>query len=165
MRANKETNLNYILVIVLAGVVAALTLMVRIPTPATGGYLNLGDMGVIFCGLFLRRYWGALAGGLGSALADLVGGFFIFAPITFIAKGLEALIATKVGRVSERRPWWLIFAALAMVAVYFSAEVFLPGMGWSAAISALPFNLIQGLLGIVGGWTIYKIVVAALPEK
>lgn len=155
------SKLSYVLIIILAGAVAALTLLGRIPIPATGGYLNLGDIGVIFCGLFLRGFGGALAGGIGSALADLVGGFFIFAPITFVAKGLEALLATKL---ADKSPWFLIFAALVMVLIYFIAETFLPGMGLSAAISSLPFNFIQGMLGASGGWLVYKFVSKALPQ-
>jgi uncharacterized membrane protein len=149
------------LVIILAGATAALTLFVRIPTPSTSGYLNIGDMAVIFCGLFLGGYWGALAGGIGSAAADLIGGFFIFAPITLIAKGLEALIAGTLGK---KNPLWLVLAGIVMVACYFVAEIFLPGMGFSAAISELPFNLIQSAIGAIGGLFIYRGVTAALPK-
>ncbi|EKE01070.1 MAG: hypothetical protein ACD_21C00226G0003 [uncultured bacterium] len=149
------------LAIILAGATAALTLFVRIPTPSTSGYLNLGDMAVIFCGLFLGGYWGMLAGGIGSAIADLVGGFFVFVPITLIAKGLEALIAGTLGK---KHPLWLAFAGIVMVACYFVAETFLPGMGFSGAISTLPFNLIQSAIGAIGGLFIYKGVIAALPK-
>lgn len=149
------------LTIILAGATAALTLFVRIPIPATGGYFNIGDMAVIFCGLFLGRYWGALAGGIGSAVADLLGGIFIFAPITLIAKGLEAFIAGALGK---KNPFWLILAGIIMTACYFVAAVFLPGMGFSAAISTLPFDLGQGIIGVIGGFFIYRSVVAALPK-
>lgn len=148
------------LVLIFAGITAALTIFIRIPTPATGGYLNLGDMAVIFCGLFLGGRWGALAGGIGSAVADLLGGFFIFAPITLLAKGLEAFIAGTLGK---KHPGWLILAGCVMISCYFIAEIFIPGMGFSAAISELPFNAIQALLGAIGGYFIYKSVKAALP--
>ena len=157
----KSFTLQTTLTIILAGTTAALTLLIRIPIPAVGGYLNIGDMAVIFCGLFLGKYRGACAAGVGSAIADLLGGFFIFAPITLIAKGIEAFIAGALGR---KNPYWLILAGILMVACYFTTTIFLPGMGFSAAISALPFDIIQGMLGIVGGFFIYKSVVAALPK-
>lgn len=147
-------------IIVMAGVITALTIVVRIPIPGTGGYLNLGDMAVVFCGLWIGGWWGALAAGIGSATADLIGGFFIFIPVTFIAKGLEGLIAGTLGR---KKPAFLIFAVFSMVAVYFLSEIFIPGMGWSAAISELPFNLIQATVGAIGGFTIYKAVSVAFP--
>lgn len=147
--------------ILFAGITAGLTIVVRIPIPGTGGYLNLGDMAVVFCGLYLGGRWGALAGGIGSAAADLIGGFFVFAPVTFIAKGLEGLIAGTLGKKS---PYLLAFAAITMVAVYFLAEIFLPGMGLAAAISELPFNIIQAVAGAVGGLLIYKGVMLSLPQ-
>ena len=147
--------------ILFAGVTAGLTLVVRIPIPGTGGYLNLGDMAVVFGGLYLGGRWGAVAGGVGSAVADVVGGFFIFAPVTLIAKGLEGFIAGTLGR---RSSYWLALATTVMIAVYFVAEIFLPGMGLAAALSELPFNLIQGVVGAIGGFLIYKGVKLSLPE-
>ena len=149
------------LVILLAGVTAGLTMVVRIPIPGTGGYLNLGDMAVVFCGLFLGGRWGAAAGAIGASVADLIGGFFIFAPVTLVAKGLEGFIAGTLGKKST---YWLILACCSMTAIYFIAELFLPGMGWSAATSELPFNLIQAAVGGIGGYVVYWAVTRALPR-
>lgn len=149
------------LVILLAGVTAGLTMVVRIPIPGTGGYLNLGDMAVVFCGLMLGGRWGGLAGGVGSAAADLIGGFFVFAPITFVAKGLEGFIAGTLGK---KNSLWLAVGGFTMVTVYFIAELFLPGMGWSAALSEVLFNVAQAVVGAVGGLAVYKGVSLALPQ-
>lgn len=147
--------------IILAGVVAGMTMIVRIPIPGTGGYLNLGDIAVVFCGLFLGGWTGALVAGVGSAFADVVGGFYIFAPITLLAKGLEGLITGTLGR----KHWpWIALAVLSMVLVYFVAELFLPGMGKAAALSELPFNLLQAAAGGIGGFVVYKAVALALPQ-
>lgn len=143
----------FTLAIVFAGITAALTLIVRIPIPGTGGYLNMGDAAVVFSGLFLGGWWGALVGGLGSASADLFGGFFVFAPVTFIAKGLEGLIAGTLGRKSV---YWVALAVTLMVVVYFVAEIFLPGMGLTAAVSELPFNVVQALVGGFAGVLVYR---------
>ena len=151
------------LILLLAGVTAALTIVIRIPIPGTGGYLNFGDIAVVFCGLFLGKKWGALAGGLGSALADIIGGFFIFAPITLIAKGLEGYLAGTFGK--RKRPLlFLPFAGLVMITVYFFAELFIPGMGLGAALSEIPFNIIQALVGSFGGYAVYIAVIKALPK-
>lgn len=56
--------MKWFLVILLAGVVAALTMVLRIPIPGTQGYMNLGDMAVVFSGLFLGKKYGAIAGGI-----------------------------------------------------------------------------------------------------
>jgi len=153
---------NTILVIILAGAVAALTYVIRIPTPGTSGYFNLGDIAVIFCGLFLGGRLGALAGGIGSAIADLISGAFIYMPITLVAKGLEAWLAGTLGK---KHAAFLGLAAITMISIYFFAEIFLPGMGWAAAISSLPLNILQGAIGAGGGWLIYRMVRKALPQK
>jgi len=152
--------IKWLWVVLFAAITAAITMLVRIPIPGTGGYLNVGDMAVIFCGLFLRGWLGAIAGGVGSAIADILGGFFIFAPVTFIAKGLEGLIAGTLGTKSK---YWLIPAVLAMVVLYFIAEILIPGMGFAAALSELPFNIIQAIVGGFGGYLIYNAVRMALP--
>ena len=36
---------------------------------------------------------GMLAGGIGSALSDLIGGYFVYVPITLVIKGLVALVS------------------------------------------------------------------------
>jgi len=152
------------LIILLAGATAALTIVVRVPIPGTGGYLNFGDIGVVFCGLFLGKKWGAVAGGVGSAMADIIGGFFIFAPVTLIAKGLEGFLAGVIGE-TRYRVFLLPLAGFSMMAVYFVAEVFLPGMGLGAALSEVPFNLIQAIVGSFGGLGVYIAVKRALPQK
>src|SRR5438094_10638059 len=103
-------------VLMFAAVTAALTIVVRIPVPGTGGYLNAGDMAVVFCGLFLGGRWGAVAGGLGSAAAEVLGGFFIFAPVTLVAKGIEGFIAGHFGRRNLYRG--VLFAVLMMWITY-----------------------------------------------
>jgi len=154
--------MKWFIVILLAGVVAALTMVLRIPIPGTQGYMNLGDMGVVFCGLFLGKKYGAIAGGVGSTAADLIGGFFVFAPITLLAKGLEGFVAGGLGR---KHAAWLGLAVGIMVSVYFVAEVFLPGIGLAAAVSELPFNLVQAAVGAIGGFAVYKGVKLALPQE
>ena len=48
------------------------TMSIRIPTPGTGGYIHPGDAVVILSGIVLGPAWGLLAGGIGSALADIL---------------------------------------------------------------------------------------------
>ncbi|MCY3712843.1 MAG: ECF transporter S component [Gemmatimonadetes bacterium] len=72
------------------------TFVIRIPNPATQGYINLGD-GLLFT-LALVFGWriGGLAGGVGSALADALGGYFIWAPWTLVIKGIEGILVGSI---------------------------------------------------------------------
>lgn len=130
------------------------TLMIRIPIPG-GGYFNFGDVVIVFCGLYAGKKVGMIAGGVGSALADLIG-FPIFAPITLIAKGLLGLFAGLAYQRSAMHK--LIFpfvGALLMVAVYFIGTWYMPAMGKAAALADFPANVLQATLGFVGGRLLY----------
>ncbi|GAB1468216.1 hypothetical protein MASR2M64_09250 [Candidatus Cloacimonadota bacterium] len=130
-------------------IVTLATYLIRIPLPG-GGYFNFGDVAVLFIGLYAGSKVGMLAGGIGSALADLIG-FPVFAPITLIAKGLEGLIA-GIGK--DKAPFWNysmpILGALVMVVVYFLGTWVLPAFGIAAAVAEVPANLIQALLANIG---------------
>ncbi len=80
---------------------AALTLLatsvIRIQTP-TFGYIHLGDGIVLLAGIFLGPVPGGLAAGLGSALSDLLAGYAIWVPGTFVIKYLTAAAAGTVCR-------------------------------------------------------------------
>ena len=144
--------------IALTVVVALFTLFIRIPLPSRG-YFNFGDVAVVFSGLVLGSlarkrnfWWGAGAGGIGSALADIIGGFGMFAPITLIAKGAEGgLCALASGRHKFSRWVLILLGGVAMVACYFIAEAFMPNIGLQGAVSEIIPNLIQAGGGIAGG--------------
>ena len=134
--------------LILAALFAALscvaTMSIRIPTPGTGGYIHPGDAIVILSGVILGPVWGFLAGGIGSALSDLIGGYFIYVPITFVIKGLVALAAgllyQKVGKNQKSRYIAVILSGVADIILvaggYFVCEFFIYGAGAAAAAPA-----------------------------
>ncbi|MDR1245723.1 MAG: ECF transporter S component [Clostridiales Family XIII bacterium] len=89
--------------LILTGLMTALitvtTIVIPIPIPFTNGYVHPGDSMVFMAVLLLGRRSGALAAGFGSAFADVVLGFFIWAPFTFVIKSVMAFI---VGLVIEK---------------------------------------------------------------
>ena len=94
--------------IVMAALFAALacvaTMSIRIPTPGTGGYIHPGDAIVILSGVILGPVWGLLAAGIGSAMADLLGGYFLYVPITFVIKGAVAFVAGMIYKKIGKTP-------------------------------------------------------------
>ncbi len=138
--------------------VMVITLFIRIPLPSKG-YFNFGDVAVVFSGLFLGFKGGALAGGIGSALADILGGFPLFAPLTLIAKGLEGLLS---GLAKDKTGFrFFLFPALGvlvMVAVYFAGETLMPQIGIGGALAELPANLIQAGGGYAGGIILSRLI-------
>lgn len=155
--------------LILAALFAALscvaTMSIRIPTPGTDGYIHPGDAIVILSGVILGPVWGFLAGGIGSALSDLIGGYFIYVPITFVIKGLVALAAgllyQKVGKNQKSRYIAVILGGVADIILvaggYFVCEFFIYGAGAAASI---PANIIQGVGGLVISCILYPILIS-----
>jgi uncharacterized membrane protein len=161
--------------IALNGTMVALTFLAtyftRIPTPLPGGYFNLGDAVIIITAVILGRKSGLLAGAVGSALADIAFGGFIFAPVTFIVKGIEGYAAgtlanpgNRVSPCTGRILWASAAGAFIMVAGYFLAEAFILGLfdrefGLAAAVLELVPNIIQGGLSAVLGYITSAILI------
>lgn len=155
--------------------VAAATLAIRIPVPATQGYINLGETAIYLTALLLGPAHGLVAGGVGSALADLLAGYAQFAPFTLVIKGVEGGLAGYLfwrvlrGQAASGGAWAaraLAACAVAgvwMVAGYYVAEAFVLGLGAQAAAAEVPGNLFQVLSGLVvalAGFSVLRGVVA-----
>ncbi|RLE95400.1 MAG: hypothetical protein DRJ55_01995 [Thermoprotei archaeon] len=90
---------------VFTALVTVTTIMFQVYIPETKGYFNLGEVAVYLTALLLGPRVGAFAGGVGSALADLITGYSIYAPATLVIKGLEGYIVGKLSRSLRKRPY------------------------------------------------------------
>lgn len=120
-----------ILKMVLTGMMTALvfigTRFIQIPTPATGGYINLGDGFVLISGLLLGPIYGSLAAGIGSALADILSGYAAWAFPTFIIKGIMALIVGIFVAKKDNKPF-VIYTAISFSVFWAAFNLFLKNM-------------------------------------
>ena len=160
----KNTAINITLLAIMTALAAVMTLVIRIPYPGTGGYFNLGDTAVMLSGLLLGPVGGFVAGGVGSALADIAGAYAYWAPITLFVKGFEGMAVGFFSfrvRKNIRLSRWdisgVLIASIIMLTGYFVAEAVLLGM--VVAIGELvTVNLAQvtigGLVRILIGPTI-----------
>ena len=142
-----------------AALTAVATMIVTIPVPATEGYINVGDA-IIFVVSTLWGPWiGAVSGGIGSALADLLLGYTHWAPFTLIIKALEGvlvgIIAHPIYRKEGKKVFRFFVSILAMfVGVVWMNTGYLLG-GWvlkgsfAAALTSVPDNLLQGIASMV----------------
>lgn len=149
---------------VMIAVTTVFTIAVRIPFPATQGYVNFSDVAVYFSAFAFGPWVGLIAGGLGAALADVMGGYAQFAVLTFLAHGLQGLLAGCLGR--NRGPsgmvaGWLL-GSVAMAGLYCLGEG-LVLTGWGPALAELPLNLFQNLVGGVVGIPLVLAVRRAYP--
>ena len=143
--------------LVLASLFAALALVATLffAFPLPTGYANLGDCFAFLAGFCLGGPWGCAAAGVGIALADLLGGYGVYAPATFIIKAFIALcgaFAAKFAKEGKLR--FIIIVALSllgeamMVLGYFFFESVFLGVG-AAAVASVVGNLTQAAVGVV----------------
>ncbi|MBN1678120.1 MAG: ECF transporter S component [Candidatus Thermoplasmatota archaeon] len=134
---------------ILTALTTAVTMVLVVPFPPTRGFFNLGDAMVFFSALTFGMRAGAICGGIGSAIADVLLGFGYFAPITLVAKGSEGLVAGAIGRIKAGAPAAKLLGvaagSLCMVSTYFFSEWVLYGIG--PAIAEVPVNVAQVLIG------------------
>ena len=156
----KTTTQKIVLSSLFAALTCVATMIIKIPSPLNG-YLNLGDGIVLLSGWLFSPLYGFMAAAIGSGLADLLSGYAVYAPATFLIKGLMALVAyftykafgEKLHDIPSRLMGGLL-AETVMVGGYFVFEGFLYGFIPSAV--NIPANAIQGVAGIVLGTVLIK---------
>ena len=159
--------LKTIMAALFASLVCVATMVIRIPIPATQGYANLGDAIVLLAAFLLGPGYGALAAAGGSALADVLAGYALYAPGTAVIKGLCALAAAVLLRqLGKRIKWAYVPAGIAgeivMAGGYFLYESTVLGYGMAAA-GSIPANAIQGAVGVLAGTALY-LALRRVPE-
>lgn len=156
--------------IAIYGVLMALTTMttmvISIPSIATSGYVNLGDAFVLFSGLILGPSGGFIVGGVGSAMADILLSYPHYAIFTLIIKGIEgSLVIILYEKFLRKKLLFVvsIIAGLWMSLGYFFVEMYMYSI--EAAITDLPGNMIQGLVGALIAVIIYRFVGLKIKDK
>ena len=139
---------------VMGALVCVTTLLIQIPIPATKGFFNVGDALVMISALTFGPIVGFFAGGFGSSLADLIGGWYVWVPFTLVIKGIEGFLTGAVTVLDEEQgkrklilAWFI--GGLEMVAGYFIVQYYL--YGFSAALVETPFNIVQMAVGGIVG--------------
>lgn len=119
--------------IILGGLMIALvfisTFSVRIPVPFTQGYIHAGDSMIFIAAILLGWKYGALAGGIGSALADIVGGYAMWALPTFIIKAIMGgLVGWLAGNKTKKSSTIKTLTGLFSACVWFGFTYILRGL-------------------------------------
>lgn len=159
---NQKAVIQLSLMAVMSALVTVGTLIVQIPN-GMGGYFNVGDVMIFVTALTFNPIIGGLAGGLGSAIADMIG-YPLFALPTLVIKGFEGLIA---GLIANKKTVFrdilaVVVAGTEMVTGYFLIEIYLYGV--AGAIVEIPANIAQIAIGGLIGIPVALILRRRLPE-
>jgi len=148
----------------MAALVCVATFIIRIPNPPTQGYINFGDLMIFVSALTFGAVIGGYAGGVGSALADILAGYAHFALYTLIIKGAEGSISGLISnqKSMSRDVLAVIVAGVEMISGYFLIEWYL--YGWGAALTEVLGNITQIAVGGIVGIPLAIIIRRRLPE-
>ncbi len=146
--------------IVFTVLVFAVTIVVQVYQPATGGYFNLGEAVIYVAAMVSSPIVAGIAGGVGASIADVVTGYGIFAPATLVIKFTEGYVAGILVRKLRglRKPVAVglgILAALVYGLIlgyigsqYFTGKVFV-GPEWASFTVTLPLFFWIAVAGLV----------------
>lgn len=175
---NKNLKLkNMIRIALMAALCFIVTYLFKVPT--FYGYAHLGDSIIFLTAILFGSFDAAFASAIGMMLVDVLGGYAIWAPFTFIIKGIMGYIA---GKISYRKNYNgnniinNIFAGVVsgvwMIAAYYVAGAFILylfgsssgghmvkmslGKGFIAALSDVPSNTAEVIVGLIAGIIISK---------
>ena len=138
-----------------AALVFVLTVVLPVPIPATGGYVNLGDVVILLAAWHLGILRGSVAAAIGSGLADLTLAP-IYAPGTIVIKSLMVvfayLVMKNVTKLTEKKVIAIITSGVVaeaiMVLGYLGYEAIVLGLG-VAALAGVSGNIIQAVVCLV----------------
>ena len=120
--------------------------------PSLNGYTHLGDSMIFMSVLVLGWKRGALAGGVGAALADFLGGYMQWVIPTFLIKVSMGVI---MGLIAEKlfpnfKYGWIIGATIGgifQIAGYTLIKI--PMLGLAYALSTFPAVTLQTISGVL----------------
>ena len=147
MKQTKTTKIALLSILTALSVV--LGYIVKIPTQT--GILTLLDAGIFFTAFYYGRREGAIVGGLGGCLIDLISGYPHWMVFSLLFHGLQGYFAGFKGK------WQglgLVLATIIMVAGYACATAWMKG--WGQALLDVPHNLLQNFVGMVVGYLIHQ---------
>lgn len=176
MKTNTNKTLKLlVLAAMFAAMTTALTFFVKLPTPG-GGYIHLGDAVIYLAACFLPTPYAMAAAGIGGALSDLFGGYFMYLLPTFLIKALIAMPFTcRNDRILTKRNTLMVVPAgmITVVGYYLTKVVLLAvdrstaGDGflgavlspvvWGGALENIPENTVQA----VGSAIVFLVVAFA----
>lgn len=149
---NPFTTQELVFTALMTALVFVATYLPHIPIPL--GYAHLGDAVIFLLALLVPRRSALLAACIGSALADLLGGFALWVVPTLIIKFVMAEIVCRIGRRGAAlAPRISIIAALFLSSLWMAVAYTLAGAilyaSLSAALASSPGLLMEGVVNSI----------------
>lgn len=124
---------------------------IRLPILSNGGLIHLGNVPLFIAAILFGKKTGAIVGAVGMSLFDLLSGWTIWAPFTFVIVGF---MGYTIGFITEKRKSTLqniiaiVIACFIKVVGYYIAEGIIYS-NWIAPLSSIPGNIFQIILAAI----------------
>ena len=146
---NSFTTQELVFTALMTALVFVATYLPHIPIPL--GYAHLGDAVIFLLALLVPRRTVLFASCIGSALADLLGGFALWIVPTLIIKFVMAEIVYHIGRRGrELAPRPRVISALLLSSLWMAAAYTLAGAvlydSLAAALASFPGLFVEGVV-------------------
>ncbi|HBZ52285.1 MAG TPA: ECF transporter S component [Eubacterium sp.] len=150
----KETTYKITLCALFSALCFVFTYAIKLPFPVTSGYIHIGDTFVILSGIILGPVYAFVSSAIGASLADLLSGYAIYIPVTFVTKGLMSLAAhycfKLLSKIVKSIQVKVVISGIFTTAIctlgYLIFEYFMYG---NAAFANIIPNTIQGIMALV----------------
>ena len=140
---------------------------ITLPVGASGGLVHLGNTMLFTIAIIFGKKKGAIAGAIGMGLFDLLSAWAIWAPFTFVIRGVMGYIIgviswgdNKKGNSIIRNIVAIVISGIWMLVGYYIAEVILYG-NWASPVASIPGNITQLVVGLIISVPLTKALKAA----
>lgn len=151
---NKTRSLVQSSILIALVFVSTLFLNIKLPIAANGGLVHLGSAMLFIAAILFGPKKGAIAGAFGMGLFDLVAGWTLWAPFTFVTRGIQGFIVGYIAHSAaiKLRPTFKNIVAILlsipfMLAGYYICEAIL-FKSWIIPFASMPGDLVQSFVGL-----------------
>lgn len=165
-QARRRINtIDMVQIALMAAIVYVATAMINVPVGlGYKGVVHLGDSMVFLAAVLLGKKKAALAAAIGMSLFDLLSPYSIWAPYTFVIKGVMGYIAAVIAYRSSYKGenvinniFGFIIAGIWMIGAYYLAGVFIEHFYTNVPLNQaliiesthVPGNIAQVVVGIL----------------
>jgi len=144
--------------------VATRFINIRLPISSNGGLVHLGNTMLFISSIVFGKKKGAIAGAFGMGLFDLLSEWAIWAPFTFIVRGIMGYIIGSIAWSNGKKGnntiiniVGIIISGIWMIFGYYITEVILYG-NYITPLGSIPGNITQIVVGLIIGVPIAKVL-------
>lgn len=147
--------------LVLTGLLTALVFIftrfinIRLPISINGGLIHMGNVMLFVTAIVFGKRKAAISGAVGMGLFDILSGWALWAPFTFVVRGVMGYIIGMFAEKGEGKNvglnlFGIVLGGIWMLLGYYLTEVILYG-NWLTPFTSIYGNMIQIVIGAIIG--------------